>query len=136
MKQEWRNRNREAVNAKRRVRRKILADENPLIRLESAYRARILSAFKAKRIDKNSKTFNMLGCTPAQLKAHLESLFLPGMTWKNRGYEGWHVDHIIPLSSANSEEDLRKLCHYTNLQPLWAVDNMLKGAKMPEELTA
>jgi hypothetical protein len=49
------------------------------------------------------------------------------MSWENHGE--WHIDHIVPLSSAITEEELRKLSHYTNLQPLWATDNLSKGSK-------
>jgi len=52
------------------------------------------------------------------------------MSWENYGRNGWHVDHIIPLSSAKTEEEIYKLCHYTNLQPLWEVDNIKKGNKI------
>ena len=52
------------------------------------------------------------------------------MCWDNYGKFGWHIDHIIPLSSASSEEEIFKLCHYTNLQPLWAFDNLSKGNKI------
>jgi hypothetical protein len=51
------------------------------------------------------------------------------MCWDNQGK--WHIDHIIPLSSGKTEDDIIKLCHYTNLQPLWAIDNMKKGSKTP-----
>ena len=51
------------------------------------------------------------------------------MNWKNHSVKGWHVDHIKPLSSAKNYEDFKKLCHYTNLQPLWAKDNLIKGDK-------
>ena len=50
------------------------------------------------------------------------------MSWYNQGK--WHIDHIIPLSSANTEEGIYKLCHYTNLQPLWAEDNLKKGGEL------
>jgi hypothetical protein len=53
------------------------------------------------------------------------------MTWDNYGRGGWHIDHIIPSSSAIDIESLIKLQHYTNLQPLWAIDNMKKGSKLP-----
>ena len=49
------------------------------------------------------------------------------MSWENHGE--WHIDHKKPLASAKTEEELKKLCHYTNLQPLWALDNIRKGAK-------
>lgn len=65
---------------------------------------------------------------------HLESLFLENMSWENYGkcVEGncndyWHIDHIIPLNAANTKEEMELLCHYTNLQPLWAIDNLRKG---------
>ena len=55
---------------------------------------------------------------------------MEGMSWDNYGYYGWHIDHIIPLSFAKTEEETYKLCHYTNLQPLWANDNLTKGKKL------
>ena len=70
----------------------------------------------------------MLGCTPEELRDHLQSQFTEGMTLENHGE--WHIDHIIPLASANTEEEIVKLCHYTNLQPLWAEDNLSKSDKI------
>jgi hypothetical protein len=64
----------------------------------------------------------------------MELQFWPGMTWSN--YGKWHVDHIIPLCTANSKEALEKLCHYTNLQPLWAVDNLRKNKKVHANLNS
>ena len=60
----------------------------------------------------------------------VEEQFVDGMSWDNYGIYGWHIDHIIPLSSAKTEEEIFKLCHYTNLQPLWAVDNLKKSNKL------
>ena len=80
---------------------------------------------------KDNPTFDIIGCTPQFLKEYLEKQFTKDMSWENHGLFGWHIDHIIPLSSANTEEELYKLCHYTNLQPLWAKDNLAKSNKLP-----
>lgn len=73
-----------------------------------------------------------LGCTIAELRAHLESKFQSGMTWENwgRGPGKWHIDHIRPLASFDLTDRAQFLqaCHYTNLQPLWAEENLRKGA--------
>ena len=96
-------------------------------------RSRTYSAFKNKGYKKNSKTQEMLGVDWEVCKAHIERQFTKDMTWDNQGE--WHIDHIIPLSSANTEEELKKLCHYSNLQPLWAVDNLIKSAKINGQQT-
>lgn len=72
-----------------------------------------------------------LGCNSEELKVYLESKFQPGMSWDNYGKYGWHIDHIKPLCSFNlqNEEELSTACHYTNLQPLWAKDNLKKGGR-------
>ena len=76
---------------------------------------------------------DVLGCSPEYLKEHLEKQFSQGMSWDNYGFYGWHIDHKIPLSSAKTEEEVYQLCHYTNLQPLWAKDNLSKGGKIINE---
>jgi hypothetical protein len=70
-----------------------------------------------------------------QLKQYIETLFKPGMTWGNHGNFGWHLDHIIPCSSFDltDVEQQKKCFHYTNLQPLWAKDNIKKGSKLHYE---
>ena len=73
---------------------------------------------------KPATTFKWIGCSAEELKTHFESLFLEGMTWDN--YGEWHVDHIRPVASFSAEE-WEQINHYTNLQPLWAKDNLLKG---------
>jgi hypothetical protein len=85
-------------------------------------------AFKNKRWNKNTKTQEMLGCDYQTAFKHIESRFKKGMSWDNFG--DWHIDHIIPLASAKTEEELIELCHYTNLQPLWAEENLIKGDKI------
>lgn len=100
---------------------------DPLYKLITNIRVRTKMAFNVKNIKKENSITKALGNLELA-KQHLESLFQPGMTWKNHGE--WHIDHVIPLNSANTEEELLKLTHYTNLQPLWAVDNLKKGSKV------
>ena len=81
---------------------------------------------------KSARTLQLLGCTPEFLRSYLESKFLPGMSWENYGINGWHMDHIIPCNSFDlSDPEQQKTCfHYTNLQPLWAKDNIKKGDRL------
>jgi len=79
---------------------------------------------------KKINSFDIIGCSPFELKKYLEEKFTEGMCWENHGKYGWHIDHIIPLSSAKTEEEIYELCYYTNLQPLWAEDNLKKGSNI------
>lgn len=74
----------------------------------------------------------MLGCSKQELVEHLESQFQDGMSWENYGLHGWHIDHIIPVSSFDISEpnQLKKCFHFSNLQPLWAIDNLRKSNKL------
>ena len=101
---------------------------DPLFKMKDNLRNRTFKAFKNKGYCKTSKTQEMLGVNWKICKAHIERQFEKGMNWDNQG--GWHIDHIIPLASAKTEKELIKLCHYSNLQPLWAVDNIIKSAKI------
>jgi hypothetical protein len=76
---------------------------------------------------KDDTTMNLVGCTKKELINHIISKFTTGMCLDN--YGEWHLDHIIPLSLAKNSLELKKLCHYTNLQPLWAKDNLVKSNK-------
>jgi hypothetical protein len=93
-------------------------------------RRRINHFLKTSNTPKKGSTFNIVGCTPQFLKEHLEKQFKDGMSWDNYGLYGWHIDHILPLSSAKNEDEIYKLCHYTNLQPLWAKENLSKSNKI------
>jgi hypothetical protein len=77
---------------------------------------------------KSGSAVQDLGCSIPKLKTHLESKFQEGMSWNNWGIKGWHIDHIIPLASFNLQDkkEFLKACHYTNLQPLWAEENLKK----------
>jgi len=118
--------NKSDINKKRGIRH----NTDILYRLKTSMRSRLNSFLKTKQIKKHNKTFDIVGCTPESLKEHLEKQFINGMSWDNHGLYGWHIDHIIPLSSAKTEEEMYKLCHYTNLQPLWAEDNLKKNSKL------
>ncbi len=95
-----------------------------LFKLTSNIRTRFFLCFKNGNYSKSKKTEEILGCSVAEFKLYLESKFEPWMTWENYGkynkeYNfGWDIDHIIPVSSAKTEEKIYKLNHYTNLQPL------------------
>lgn len=102
---------------------------NPLFKLADNMRTRLRTFLTERTIKKNKRTFDLIGCTVKELRIHLEKQFLPGMHWGNNTNFGWHVDHIIPLSAAKNSEDLEFLCHYTNLQPLWWRDNIIKKDK-------
>jgi len=103
---------------------------DPIYKLNIIIRGRINKFFKLNEINKKNNTFDIVGCSPIFLKEYIENKFTEGMSWDNRGLFGWHIDHIIPLSSAKTEEEIYTLCHYTNLQPLWAEDNLRKGNKI------
>ena len=102
-----------------------------LYKLRGNLRTLIQKSIKKQGYSKKSKTFNILGCSFEEFKIHLENKFTKGMTWENQGK--WHMDHIYPVSLAKDEEELIMLNHYTNFQPLWAIDNLKKGNKIIEQ---
>lgn len=126
----YREKNRESVNKNRIRYRNERRENDSLYKLTENMRSRVKDYLDIKKITKKNKTFDIVGCTPKELSIFLEKKFKDGMTWDNYGFYGWHIDHIIPLSSAKTEEELYKLFHYTNLQPLWAFDNLSKGDKI------
>jgi len=117
----WKHNHKEYLNEKRRT------DVN--YRLSVNLRSRVNKALKGNY--KSGSAVKDLGCTIPELKRHLESKFQEGMTWDNWSFIGWHIDHIKPLSSFDltDRKQLLEACHYTNLQPLWANDNLSKGDK-------
>ena len=103
----------------------------PEVHLARQQRKYISSRIKKSGGVKQQSSGKYLGCTTEELMVHLEKQFQPGMSWDNHGYDGWHVDHIRPCASFDltDEEQVRKCFHYTNLQPLWAKDNLRKGSE-------
>ena len=117
--------NRESVCAYFRNKRKT----DVQFALACRLRCRVRMAIKCQNGKKCATTIELTGCTIAQLQDHIQKHFRPGMTWGNRSE--WHVDHIRPCASFDLTDPMQQLqCfHYSNLQPLWAVDNLKKGAK-------
>ncbi len=126
----WRERNREQVNQYMRERR--LASLHLILtsRLQTRLKNAIQAQPGAKKI---ASTFALVGCSPADLRRHLETQFAEGMSWDNRAE--WEIDHIRPCSSFDltDSEEQRKCFHYTNLQPLWKSDNRSKSDMDPQE---
>jgi len=100
---------------------------DPNFKLLTILRGRIKDVLRGH--SKSDSTINVLGCTIEELWQHLEKQFQPNMTKENHGE--WHVDHIIPCTSFDLTDPKQqvKCFHYTNLQPLWALDNLKKGQK-------
>jgi hypothetical protein len=115
------------VWARKYVHERLRSD--PVFRLTRNIRRRVLKVLAG--ISKSAHTLELLGCIPEELWTHLESKFKPGMTWENYGFKGWHVDHIRPCASFDltDPEQQRQCFHYTNLQPLWAKENLSKGPR-------
>lgn len=125
---EYRETNKEILYNKHKERR----NNDELYRLTCDIRSLIGRVFREQNITKNTKTEKILDCTFEELKLYMESKFESWMTWENKGnpkdgvYElnkTWDVDHIIPLSTITCEDDIIKLNHYTNLQPLCSYVN-------------
>jgi len=109
------------------------AKNDPAFRLMRSLRERLRGAIKLQRAHKGGKIKEILGESCEFVRQYIEAKFKDGMTWENYGYKGWHIDHIIPMSSFNlfDPEQLKKCCHYTNLQPLWWWENLAKSNKIP-----
>lgn len=92
-------------------------------------RNRLRSVFALLGMKKPVSTLKLTGCNWSQLKTHIESQFKAGMSWENYGIHGWHVDHKKPIASFDltDESQLRECFHFSNLQPLWAIENLKKG---------
>ena len=133
----YKNEKRDEINANYReyVRNRRKTDIN--FKLRGNLRNRVKDVISRGKYKKSAHTMELLGCTVDFLKKYLESKFVEGMNWQNYG-NGWHIDHIIPCASfdLSKPEEQRKCFHFSNLQPLWAVDNIRKGAKTEQQKVA
>lgn len=109
---------------------KIRKKTDPMYNMKLSLRGRMGALFNSMKINKPAKTVVLLGAGYDVVKRHIECQFRENMSWGNYGFRGWHIDHIIPLSSAKDLDELIALCHYSNLQPLWAKENLEKSSKI------
>jgi hypothetical protein len=121
---EWRCKNKEKFAASVKA-----WNSRPLQKIANSVRARAVAGIKAAILNKHYKTIDMLGIDFISYSEYLAKKFVGVMTLENYGTV-WHIDHIIPLASAKNEQELMQLLHYTNTQPLFAKDNLSKGAKL------
>lgn len=131
----YRNKHRERVRTKRRENQKLKRDTDILYNLKHGLSS---SLNQYLRSTKSKKTLDILGCTIEEFKNHIESQFLPWMNWSNRGRNTtdynttWQLDHIIPMSTAETEEEVYLLNHWSNFQPLCSKVNLEKtGIVLP-----
>ena len=127
----WKLNNKEKIRKTRREYEKNRLKTDPIFKIIRYQRRRMRAVLKGEF--KCKSTIELLGCSAEYCWNHLEQQFKPGMTRDNYGL--WHVDHILPCVSfdLSNPKQQKKCFHYTNLQPLWAVDNMKKGAKLDYE---
>ena len=106
--------------------------QDPFYKLKDSIRNRVRASMKSKGLSKNNKTLEILGCTFEEFKLHMETQFEDWMNWDNHGNpkdgvfepnKTWDIDHIIPITTAKTEDDVYRLNHYTNLQPLCSYVN-------------
>jgi hypothetical protein len=109
-------------------------NSDPSFKLRMNLRHRVWTALQANKASKSTGIDDLVGCSLEKLVKHLEGQFTDGMNWDNYGRDGWHIDHIRPCASFDlaDPEQQRQCFHYTNLQPLWAADNIRKGAVWSE----
>lgn len=120
-------RNKDTYISRHKKYQKQRRNNDPIYKLMCNLRTRLYHA--VKKDFKVGSAIRDLGCSISHLKKHLEARFTLGMCWEN--YGKWHIDHIVPLASFDltNLEEFKKACCYTNLQPMWAIENIVKGCK-------
>ena len=127
---EWINKNKDYYKKYKNIYCKQKRENDILYKFKNNVRCNISQSFKRSKnkFKKYEKTETILGCTIEEFRLHIEKQFTEGMTIDNHGK--WHLDHIIPISLATTQEEAIKLNHFTNFQPLWAADNIIKSNKI------
>lgn len=121
--------NRDKYLSQKRERNKKYYTNNLQYKLGQLLRYRLWISLKEQSLDNANSAKELLGCSKEELIKHLESQFSEGMTWENWSLNGWHIDHIRPISSFDLSDpaQVKECFHYSNLQPLWAIDNLKKS---------
>jgi hypothetical protein len=114
---------------KRRKREKLKFDSNPVLKAASRVRNKTCKILKTMRMSRSLSASKVLGIDIARFKSFIESQFGNEMNWDNIGK--WHIDHFIPMATAKTTKDINRLSHYSNLRPMWAIDNLRKSDKIP-----
>lgn len=130
--------NRAKINARKRVYCKRRRLEDPQYAIGQKLRGSVGDRIKRSGGKKQNKAWDLIGCSVEWLKAHIENQWKAGMAWDNHGVwrrggsSKWHIDHIRPCESFDLTDiaQQRECFHWTNLQPLWAIDNLQKGSKL------
>jgi hypothetical protein len=131
---EYANKNKDKINLRSKIYMDKKLKSNKIFKLKHSISSLIRCSFYRTlngTYKKSNKTEEILGCTINEFYLYLQSLFKKNMNFEN--YGSWHIDHIIPVSSAKTEEEIIKLNHYTNLQPMWSLDNIKKSNKIIEK---
>ena len=126
---EWRKKNRYKLTQNQLIYEKNRKKTDPAFKISKTLRSRLGNAIRNQSAKKSNRTLELTGCTVSYLMGYLEAKFTEGMTWENHGE--WHIDHIKPCCKFNllDVDEQKKCFHYTNLQPLWGKDNLIKGGK-------
>jgi signal recognition particle GTPase len=129
---EYRQKNKEKLKEYKKEYQRKRYQNDVDYRITDSIRRRIRKAIKSQAAIKSNKSIELLGCSIPEVRQHLENQFKDGMSWENHGE--WHIDHIKPCASFDlTDPKQQKECfNYKNLQPLWAEENLTKGAKIIE----
>ena len=128
-KKQWGVKNRAKNNARLRAKRA----SNPSFKVACNLRKRLSHLIRLSSATKTAQTLILLGCSLESFRLYLESRFESGMTWENYGQ--WHIDHIMPCAifDLTNTEHQRRCFHFSNMQPLWAIDNWRKSDRVTDE---
>lgn len=128
-KAEYVSKNRQATTNRQAAWARERRQRDEVFALKCRIRSMLTDCFRNGGYTKDARATEILGCDWEFLTVHIERQFVKGMAWGKMGSE-IHIDHIVPLASARTEEDVIRLNHFTNLRPIWAKDNLSKGAQI------